>query len=125
MKDLHQFPDDEVIAPVIDVYIRESERIYGPKWCQLAGNSADQMLKELKRFVLVNALFTIFTSLRCDEKLQQTLPLDPKLIMTRTDREIPNKAAGNRIALTANKVSDSVTTQRINLVPLIATSIAR
>ncbi|CAG2109384.1 unnamed protein product [Medioppia subpectinata] len=86
----HVFPDDRQIVPLIEAYIRESTRIYGPKYGENARNSVRQILKEVKVFSLVYAMFRVLVDLRCDDKTQETFCIPQRVVLSFTEIQYKN-----------------------------------
>ncbi|CAG2175787.1 unnamed protein product, partial [Oppiella nova] len=73
------FPDDSTLLPLIDIYITESERIFGAQYSDDKINSREQILKEVKIFTLLTALLMTLFCLK-DEKTGTFLSMDRNVI---------------------------------------------
>ena len=80
-KELHKFPEDSVIETLIEIYIKESEKIFGKKYSENPLNCVQQILKEVKVFTLSGSLFIILWFLKDDEDLKEAFPMDKKVSM--------------------------------------------
>jgi virulence-associated protein VapD len=74
---LHHFPNDSTIMTFIDEYISESVKILGKEYSTKESNSLEQLLKEVKVFVLVSNMFFVTFVIKSDEGIE-SMPFDRK-----------------------------------------------
>ena len=75
----HDFPGDSAIESLLQHYIDESVRIFGQKYLENKNNSMDQLLREVKLFVLIGNIFFILFSIQNDDNSKQIM--DRKVMM--------------------------------------------
>ncbi|CAG2180244.1 unnamed protein product [Oppiella nova] len=79
MTKLHDFLEDSAIESLLQHYIDESVRIFGQKYLENKNNSMDQLLREVKLFVLIGNIFFILFGIQNDDNNEQIM--DKKVMM--------------------------------------------
>ncbi len=74
---LHHFPNDSTIMTFIEEYVSESVKILGKEYSTNELNSLEQLLKEVKVFVLVSNMFFVTFIIKSDEGME-SIPFDRK-----------------------------------------------
>ncbi|CAG2100037.1 unnamed protein product [Medioppia subpectinata] len=86
----HDYPKDSTLLPLIEMYVKESQRVLGNKFCDNKLNSVEHILKEVKTFALVISMFAILFCLKQDSRDKDSLDMDKKLTMQFSESAFTN-----------------------------------
>ncbi|CAG2100036.1 unnamed protein product [Medioppia subpectinata] len=75
------YPDNSTLLPLIEMYVKESQRVLGNKFSDNKLNSVEHILKEMKIFALVISMFGVLFCLKQDSRDRDALDMDKKLAM--------------------------------------------
>ncbi|CAG2100653.1 unnamed protein product [Medioppia subpectinata] len=87
---LHIYPDDTTLLPLIEMYVKESQRVLGNKFSDNLLNSVEHILKEVKVFALVTSMFGILFCLKQNSGDKDSFEMDKKLTMQFSEAAFTN-----------------------------------
>ena len=81
-KPVDRFPvEDSVLEPLLEIYLKESQRIHGKSYSENPINSVENILKEVKVFYLFQKLWSISHIVSNDQNSEGGHPFNRKMCM--------------------------------------------
>ncbi|XP_054157306.1 choline/ethanolamine kinase-like [Oppia nitens] len=68
VKKPHYFPDDSILRSIFDIYVKETERLFGKEYCEAKRVTIDEIIKETKVYMLYYRLFVVVYYMGTDSK---------------------------------------------------------